>query len=139
MANSFLRIEKYMTAAVQTIGDEQPMSVALRLMQEQNIRHLPVLHQGKLVGLVDDRDLRLVDELENVDPARVPVKAAMTRQPYVVGPDADLDDVVSTMAAKRHSAAVVGNGGKVVGIFTNVDACRALADVLTSWSSTSDD
>jgi acetoin utilization protein AcuB len=135
MSTSIPPIKKYMTAEVQTIGDQQPMSVAHRLMKEQRIRHLPVLHQGELVGLVGDRDLRLVEELKHADPTRVTVREVMARQPYVVGPDAELDEVVATMAAKQHSAAVVSNNGKVVGIFTTVDACRTLAEVLTTWLS----
>jgi acetoin utilization protein AcuB len=121
-----------MTTDVQTIGDEQPMSVAHRLMREQHIRHLPVLHQGKLVGVVTDRDLRLVETLRDVDPTQIPVSEAMTPEPYVVGPDAELNEVVSTMAAKKYGSAVISDNGRVVGIFTTVDACSAFADLLTT-------
>jgi acetoin utilization protein AcuB len=132
MTISIPQIKKYMTADVQTIGDEQPMSVAHRLMREQHIRHLPVLHQGKLVGVVTDRDLRLVETLRDVDPTQVVVSEAMTPAPYVVSPDAQLDEVVSMMAAKKFGSAVVSDNGKVVGIFTTVDACSALAELLTT-------
>jgi len=132
MTKSIPHIKKYMTADVQTIGDEQPMSVAHRLMREQHIRHLPVLHQGKLVGILSDRDLRLVETLQDVDPTKVTVNEAMTPDPYVVGPEAELDEVVSTMASKKYGSAVISDNGKVVGIFTTVDACSAFADLLTT-------
>jgi acetoin utilization protein AcuB len=132
MTKSIPHIKKYMSADVQTIGDEQPMSVAHRLMREQHIRHLPVLHQGKLVGILSDRDLRLVETLQDVDPTKVTVSEAMTPEPYVVGPEAELDEVVSTMAAKKYGSAVISDNGKVVGIFTTVDACSAFADLLTT-------
>ena len=132
MTKSIPHIKKYMTADVQTIGDEQPMSVAHRLMREQHIRHLPVLHQGKLVGILSDRDLRLVETLQDVDPAKVTVSEAMTPEPYVVGPEAELDEVVSTMASKKYGSAVISDNGKVVGIFTTVDACSAFAELLTT-------
>ena len=51
---------------------------------------------------------------------------------YVVTPDASLDEVVSTMAAKKYGSAVVTDNGHVVGIFTTVDACSAFADLLGS-------
>lgn len=132
MTKSIPRIKKYMTADVQTIGDDQPMSVAHRLMREQHIRHLPVLHQGKLVGVVTDRDLRLVETLRDVDPTQVAVSEAMTPEPYVVSPEAQLDEVVAMMAAKKYGSAVISDNGKVVGIFTTVDACSAFAELLTT-------
>lgn len=130
MSKTIPRIKKYMTTDVQTIGDEQPMSVAHRLMREQRIRHLPVLHQGKLVGVVTDRDLRLVETVRDVDPTKVTVSEAMTSDVYTVSPDAALDEVVSAMAISKYGSAVVVDHGHVVGIFTTVDACSAFADLL---------
>jgi len=132
MSKSIPQIKKYMTTDVQTIGDEQPMSVAHALMRNQHIRHLPVLHQGKVVGIVTDRDLRLIETFQDVDPTKIPVSEAMTPDPYVVTPDASLDEVVSTMAAKKYGSAVVSDNGHVVGIFTTVDACSAFAELLTT-------
>src|SRR6185503_18689881 len=102
-------IQKYMSTDVQTIGDEQPMSVAHRLMREQHIRHLPVLRQGRLVGIVSDRDLHLIETLRDVDPTKISVSEAMTPEPYVVSPEAALDEVVSTMAHKKYGSAVVAD------------------------------
>jgi acetoin utilization protein AcuB len=130
MTKSIPQIKKYMTTDIQTIGDDQPMSVAHRMMRQEHIRHLPVLHQGKVVGIVTDRDLRLVETLRDVDPTKVAVSEAMTQDLYVVSPDAALDEVVSTMAAQKYGSAVVTDNGHVVGIFTTVDACRAFADLL---------
>jgi acetoin utilization protein AcuB len=132
MTKSIPQIRKYMTTDIQTIGDEQPMAVAHRMMREQHIRHLPVLHQGKVVGIVTDRDLHLVETLQDVDPAKIAVSEAMTPDPYVVSPSASLDEVVSTMAAKKYGSAVVSDHGHVVGIFTTVDACSAFADLLST-------
>ncbi len=132
MTKSIPQIKKYMTTDVQTIGDEQPMSVAHQMMRERHIRHLPVLHQGKLIGVVSDRDLRLVETLQDVDPSKISVSEAMTSDVYVVSPDAALDEVVSSMAASKHGSAVVIDHGHVVGIFTTVDACSAFADMLST-------
>ena len=132
MTKSIPHIKKYMTTDIQTIGDDQPMSVAHRMMRAEHIRHLPVLHQGKVVGIVTDRDLRLVETLRDVDPTKVAVSEAMTQDLYVVSPDAALDEVVSTMAAQKYGSAVVTDHGHVVGIFTTVDACKAFADLLAT-------
>ena len=132
MSKSIPRIKKYMTTDVQTIGDEQPMSVAHEMMRARQIRHLPVLHQGKLIGVVSDRDLRLVEALQNTAPDEIAVSEAMTSDVYTVGPDAALDEVVSSMAQTKRGSAVVVDHGHVVGIFTTVDACSAFADLLAT-------
>jgi len=130
MSKPIPTIQKYMTTAPHTIGREQPMALAHRLMREHHIRHLPVLHEARIVGLISDRDLNLIETLRDVDPKVVTVEDAMTPSPYVVEPDTALDDVVSTMAEKKYGCAVVVQHHQVVGIFTTVDACRAFAELL---------
>jgi acetoin utilization protein AcuB len=50
-------VDKYMTSHPHTIGVDQPLSLAHKIMTEFRIRHLPVLDGGKLVGVISDRDL----------------------------------------------------------------------------------
>jgi acetoin utilization protein AcuB len=119
-----------MSAAPHTIGSEQTMALAHRMLREHGIRHLPVLHEAKLVGILSDRDLNLIESLENVDPNTVLVEDAMTPEPYVVELDADLEEVVTTMADKKYGCAVVTQNKRVIGIFTTVDVCRAFAEML---------
>ncbi len=130
MSKPIPTVQKYMTTSPHTIGDDQPMALAHRMMREHRVRHLPVLRGSKIVGLVSDRDLNTVETLIDVDPLKVLVSEAMSQDPYVVSPDTALDEVVSTMAAKKYGSAVVTQHDKVVGIFTTVDACRAFADLL---------
>jgi acetoin utilization protein AcuB len=132
MSKAIPSVQKYMTTSPHTIGDDQPMSVAHRMMREHNIRHLPVLHGAKIVGMVSDRDLNMVETLKDVDPRKVLVSEAMSQDPYLVSPDAALDEVVSTMAQSKYGSAVVTQHDKVVGIFTTVDACRAFSDLLNT-------
>jgi acetoin utilization protein AcuB len=130
-------VQKYMTTDIQTIGDEQPMLMVHRLMRQEHVRHLPVLHQGKLVGMVSDRDLNLLESLSTVDPKVVTVSDAMDAAPYVVAPETPLADVVSMMAEKKLDAAVIcDEHHKVVGIFTTVDVCIAFATLLRSRQAT---
>jgi acetoin utilization protein AcuB len=130
MSKSIPTVQKYMTTSPHTIGDDQPMTLAHRMMREHRVRHLPVLRGAKIVGLVSDRDLNTVETLIDVDPRKVLVSEAMSQDPYVVSPDAALDEVVATMAEKKYGSAVIVQHDKVVGIFTTVDACRAFADLL---------
>lgn len=130
MTKKLLTIRDYMTESPHTIGSEQSLTKAHALMRDHNIRHLPVLHGGQLAGMVTVRDLHLVETLKDVDPESVRVEEAMTSEPYVVAPNALLKDVVLEMAERKLGSAIVVDGKKVVGVFTTVDALRALADAI---------
>lgn len=125
-------IQKYMTTAPHSIGAEQTLAHAHEVLREHKIRHLPVLKGGTLVGMITQRDLALVETLKDVDPKTVLVEDAMSTSLYTVAPDAQLDEVVGEMAEKKYGSAIVVQNHKVVGIFTTVDVCTALADLLQS-------
>lgn len=84
------------------------------------------------MGIVTERDLRLVESLKDVDPAKVTVEEAMSTSVYCVSPEQPLDEVLSTMAEHKYGSAVIMQNNKVVGIFTTVDVCRAFAELLHS-------
>lgn len=130
MSKPIPTIQKYMTTQPHSIGQDQPMAVAHTMMRDLKIRHLPVLNGGRLVGLLSDRDLNLIETLRDVDPNKVTVEDAMTSNPYFVAPDALLDDVVGEMAEHKYGCAVVMSANQLVGIFTTVDACRSFAELL---------
>jgi acetoin utilization protein AcuB len=130
MTKTIEPIASYMTVSPHTVGAEQTLGYAHELMREYHIRHLPVLRGGQLVGMLSDRDLALVEKLSDVDPGVLTIEEAMSSEVYTVSPDARLDTVVKEMAIKKLGSAVVVQRGKVAGIFTMVDACNALAELL---------
>ena len=121
----------FMTRVPETIGADQTLEEAHRVMRSRRIRHLPVLRRGRLVGVVTQRDLMLIESLPDVDPAEVPVEDAMSRRLYVARPSSPLAIVARDMAERKLGSAIVVDGARVVGVFTVTDACRALADVLS--------
>lgn len=123
------RVRDFMTVCPLTIGLSQPLSVAHEMMRARRIRHLPVLDNGDLVGVVSIGDLHLIETLKGVDPSVVTVEEAMTPEPYAVKADAPIGDVALEMATRRYGSAIVMERGKVVGMFTTVDALYALAMV----------
>lgn len=125
-----LLVEKYMSPFAQTIGRDQTIATAHRMMRENEIRHLPVLEGGKLVGIVSQRDLHFVETLAGVDPTRIRVDEAMSQDVFTVAPETKLEEAVETMIANKFGSAVVMKGGKVLGLFTAIDAQRALLDLL---------
>jgi acetoin utilization protein AcuB len=127
MRNSTV-VARYMTPSPHTIGKDQPLAVARHLMRHEHIRHLPVLDAGKLVGVVSDRELGFMEALPGAE--TFSVEDAAVPSTYAVAPEAPLDVVAAEMAELKVGSAVVMDGGRVVGMFTAVDALRALADVL---------
>jgi acetoin utilization protein AcuB len=99
-------------------------------MRERGIRHLPVAESGKLLGIITERDVRFVESFQYVDPEELTLDQAMTEEPYAVSPDTPLDEVATTMAEEKYGSALVVQNDRIVGVFTTVDACRALADLL---------
>ena len=82
-----LKVYKYMTPSPHSIGRDQTLATAHRLMRKNGIRHLPVLDGGVLVGLVSERDLRFIETLQEVDLGVVRVEEAMSPDPYFVHAD----------------------------------------------------
>jgi acetoin utilization protein AcuB len=99
-------------------------------MSNLNIRHLPVMRSGELLGIISDRDIKMALSLLSDTAQSLLVKDICHEHPYQVSPDTPLDEVAMEMAENRYGCAIIVQNKKVVGIFTTVDACRALASVL---------
>jgi acetoin utilization protein AcuB len=125
-----LVMRNWMTASPHSIGRDQPLAVAHRLMREHDLRHLPVLERGKIVGVVSQRDLYFLETFAAVDQETECVDEAMTSDVYCVAPDARIEEVVAEMARHKYGCAVVVENSKTVGVFTTTDALHLLAGLL---------
>lgn len=119
-----------MTRQPWTIERSATLTAAHQLMRRHAIRHLPVMDAGKLVGLVSERDLHLIETLPDSDPDEVTVDDAMTETVYVAAPTDAVAEVVERMAADKLGSAVVMQDQRVEGIFTSIDALQVLSHVL---------
>lgn len=117
----------YMTPGVYLVVAHETVTRAKAVMREHGLRHLPVMENGKLVGVVSDRDLA---EVRSTRPGGPIVGEAMTGKPYTVAPTTLLNVVARTMAKLRYGSAVVIDRKGVVGVLTTTDAMEALADTL---------
>jgi acetoin utilization protein AcuB len=120
-----------MTSGPFAVGPREPLVSARRLMEKYELRHLPVYSDGKLVGIVSDRDLNLVQTLAHAPPGAITVEDAMTPDPYATSPDTPLIDVLRVMVDRKIGSAVVVDREQIVGIFTATDAMQALVDVFS--------
>ncbi len=113
-----------------TIPSDLSLADAAERMYEHGIRHLPVMGGGHIVGLVSERDIALVMGIPGIDKNRVEVTEAMVSNPYIVAPDAALEDVVAIMHERKIGTAVVMEGGEMRGIFSVIDALAVLLFML---------
>jgi acetoin utilization protein AcuB len=104
------------------------------LMDRHGIRHLPVQENGKVVGIVSERDLhhyvKRASPQEEKD--RVLARDIMVPEPYIVPFRAPLSDVVFEMAKRRIGSVIVQRQGKLAGILSAIDVCRILGEYLES-------
>lgn len=125
-------IKSVMTAFPYSVAIGAPVTEAIEFMRKKNIRHLPVTDNGKLAGVISDRDIKLVlgPDFAYPDPKSLTVAEAMLRDSYIVDLDERLDKVLSHMAEHHIGSAVVTRHGKLAGMFTTSDACREFAQFL---------
>jgi acetoin utilization protein AcuB len=131
----------FMTPFPYSIDVGAPLKDAHKLMHEHKFRHLPVTLGGAIVGVLTDRDIKLVlgPDFDYPNEAELTVRDAYVERPCVVSASTPVATVARTMAENHIGSAIVTKNDKLVGIFTVTDACRALAEVLGDHGERSDD
>lgn len=120
-------VRDFISPSPQTISRDITLSEANQLMSDLKIRHLPVVEGGKIIGIVSDRDLRLMVSMNGTDLNKFLVDDVMIREPYQVGPSTSLSEVVNTMAERKLGSALVIENDSIIGIFTTIDALKVLS------------
>ena len=122
-------IEEYTSPDPVFVDPSTKVDDVVALLQQHGFRHLPVVEDGKVVGIISDRDILLA----RPDGARehLVAREVMTRNPYSVTPDAPLEEVALELSRRKFgSAVVVDEDGELQGIFTSTDALNALIELL---------
>lgn len=124
-------ISKYMTKVPYTIASDKTIAEAKKIMRDHAIRHLPVIQNEKIVGIITDRDITFIQAFKGIDSNKELVDQAMTTDPYTVAVDTPLAEVCRVMSENKYGSVLVKESEKLVGIFTWVDALRATHEILT--------
>lgn len=111
-------VEHFMTRHPHSVRAGESVAVAEELMKKVNCHLLPVLDGGRLVGVVSDRDLRLVKKGEGKN---VKLEDVCVEEPQSVDIDTSVSTAAAMMAEHRISSVLVMENGKLAGIFTSDD------------------
>ncbi len=121
------RVRDWMTPAPITLGLDGSLADAWALMSINRIHHLPIVEEGRAVGVVAEQDLRLFAAARGrLSLKSMPVCWVMLSCDFSVPPDTPVADVAEKMESRRHTVMVVADDGGVAGVFTITDALRAL-------------
>ena len=124
-------VREFMTGNLCTVDGELSITDAMQRMEMNRIRHLAVTKDGAVIGMVSNRDLGIAAGMPGVDSDKTPVSVAITGEAHTVDASSPLDEVAAIMEAKRFGSVVVAENGEPIGIFTTVDALRALRQYVT--------
>lgn len=123
-----LAVRDIMATTLVTVGPHEPSRRAYQLMRDHRFRHLPVVSNGRLVGILSDRDLRPIVFSPSL--AETPVADLMTEPPTTIAPDAGIEDAASLLVVKRIGCLPVVEGDRLVGIVTETDLLAVLVELL---------
>src|ERR687898_520627 len=126
-----LLVRDSMARDIATLSPDETAATALALCRERRIRHLPVLLEGRLVGIVSDRDLRsstpaLGDPARAAALAEILVGDVMARDVVTAVSDDPIEQAANTMRERRIGCLPVIESGELVGIITASDVMDAL-------------
>jgi CBS domain-containing protein len=121
-----------MTPLPHTIEASSSIHKAKAVMDSEGIRHLPVTSEGRLVGMLSERDLKLAFAVAATTESgdSLNVGDVCNLEAYVAEFNTPLDQVLMHLAEHRMSSALVTRNGKLVGIVTNTDIYRSYAEHL---------
>lgn len=122
-------IKTAMTPFPYAVDPDATVHQALETMGSHGIHHLPVTEEGDLAGMISSRDIQLI-MARHKDADDLKVRDVMTQDIYTVDLSERLDSVLHRMAEHQLRAVVVTRKGKLVGIFTQIDACGKFAEFL---------
>ena len=133
---SMTKVRRWMTPNPMTIEETASIVEAIHMLKEKQIRRLPVLREGRLVGVVTEKMLKdfTPSKATSLDTwevhyllARTPVTSAMNPKPHKVSPDDEIADVAKLMEDRKlNGVLVVDAKGDLVGILTTTNCLEAL-------------
>jgi CBS domain-containing protein len=115
------RVADVMTPGVETTTSSEALRDAARTMRKGDFGAMPVVDDGRLVGMLTDRDIVVRSVSEGLDPMSARVGDVASPSPVAVAPDQDLDEAMELMAEYRVRRLPVVDGERLVGVVSQAD------------------
>jgi len=115
------RVADVMTPGVETTTSSEALRDAARTMRKGDFGAMPVVDDGRLVGMLTDRDIVVRAVAEGLDPMSARVGDVASQSPVAVAPDQDLDEAMELMAEYRVRRLPVVDGERLVGVVSQAD------------------
>jgi CBS domain-containing protein len=126
-----ISVADFMTKDLVTVRESDDLALAESLLKLGGIRHLPVVRERKLVGLLTHRDVLRSGHWGKPAARELPVADVMTRTPTSVRPATGLAQAARLMLERKFGCLpVCDDDGTLVGIVTEADFVRFAADVV---------
>jgi acetoin utilization protein AcuB len=129
MSKLKVSVEEYTSPNPVTAQEDTGVDELNALMKEHGIRHVLIMGEAKVVGVVSERDLKVVSGLDLAEKSLVRAADIMARDPVTVNATASLDEVAFEMSKRKIGSVIVNEGERLLGIFTVTDALNALIEI----------
>jgi acetoin utilization protein AcuB len=125
------QVGSVMTPFPYFVNSDDTIAEVEQLMDEHHIRHIPVQQDGRVVGIISERDIyRLLEQfLPRGQKEQIRARDIMIAEPYVVSFDVPLNEVALEMARRHIGSVIVLHHEKLAGIVSATDICRILAEI----------
>jgi CBS domain-containing protein len=124
-------IKEVMTTHVRACEPNATVADAAKLMAREDVGPIPVVEEGRITGLITDRDIVVRVVAEDKDPKATTVGQIASKDLVTVSPDEDLDDALTLMAERQVRRLPVVEGDRLVGIVAQADIARLGKDKKT--------
>lgn len=131
MTHLQVSVEEFTTPNPITASEEDPIDKLDALMKKNGIRHLPIVKNSRVIGIISDRDLRVVSSLSSRQKMQVHAGDIMVKDPVTVSSDMTLAEVAFEMSKNKIGSVIVNDeNDQFLGIFTVTDALNALIEIV---------
>ena len=134
-----MTVQEIMTTDVTTVQETEMLLDAAMIFARSSLRHLPVLRDSLLVGVITERDVKrfapgvlsgVTSGKYNEIMETTPLSRVMTRDPMTLKPSQDVADAAEVFSTKRFGCLPVVDDCKLVGIVTTTDMLRLMARIM---------
>lgn len=130
-----MRVERRMARELITIPKDSSIKEAMMTMKKHGIRHLPVIENNRLVGMVTESDIRAVHLASMIE--EISIADIMLTNPLTISPETPLEDAARLLIENRISGFPVIENDRLLGMITTTDICRAFIEIMGFLESSS--